>query len=97
MGRRKKDARRRERTDEIRNYQGEPADRKEKERFWHIGLLRAVKPVDWIIMTVSVIYFIAIFDFQAIEMRDVFYLTAIIMWGGSFLVRLYLLSKRGNF
>lgn len=54
-----------------------------------------IKPVDGILFFVSVVYLTALVDFSAVTLPDVFYMTAIIMWAGSFLVRLYLLSKRG--
>lgn len=56
----------------------------------------AVKPVDGIILLVAAVYLTALIDFSAMTLPDVFYLTASIMWAGSFIVRLYLLSRRDN-
>lgn len=62
---------------------------------WH-KLKKVMKPVDGIILIVAVVYVTALLDFSAMTLPDVFYLTAIIMWAGSFIVRLYLLSKRDD-
>ena len=62
---------------------------------WH-KLKKVMKPMDGIILIVAVVYVTALLDFSAMTLPDVFYLTAIIMWAGSFIVRLYLLSKRAD-
>ena len=58
-------------------------------------LIKAIKPLDWMILVVAVLILIQM-DFSHLVVEDVLYLTAIIMWGGSLLVRLYLQSKRLN-
>ena len=87
--------RRKMREEELKHHARDSANDKEPPNRW-MKLKKAVKPVDAIILIVSLIYLTALLDFRAMALTDVFYLTAIIMWAGSFLVRLYLLSRRGD-
>lgn len=95
MKRPKRAKQRKMREEELKQHGRCSVDEKEPTNRW-AKLRKAVKPVDAIILLVSLIYLTALLDFHAMALTDVFYLTAIIMWAGSFLVRLYLLSRRGD-
>lgn len=56
-------------------------------------LLKTIKPIDWLLMVVAVLILVQM-NFSHMMLEDVLYLTAIIMWGGGLLVRLYLQSRR---
>ena len=56
-------------------------------------LLKTIKPLDWLIMVVAVLVLVQM-NFSHLMVEDVLYLTAIIMWSGGLLVRLYLQSRR---
>lgn len=58
-------------------------------------LLKTIKPIDWLLMVVAVLILVQM-NFSHMMLEDVLYLTAIIMWGGGLLVRLYLQSRRIN-
>lgn len=58
-------------------------------------LLKTIKPLDWLIMVVAVLILVQM-NFSHLMLEDVLYLTAIIMWSGGLLVRLYLQSRKLN-
>lgn len=94
MRRRRKAERKAERAEELRMRRAQQEESFPTVSFWRL-LKAAAKPVDGIILLVAVVYLAALLDFSAMTLSDIFYLTAIIMWSGSFIVRLYLFSKRG--
>lgn len=96
MKRRSKAERKEERAETLRLRREKAAVTAPSLSLWR-RLGNVIKPVDGILFFVSAIYLTALVDFSAVTLPDVFYLTAIVMWAGSFLVRLYLLSKRGDF
>lgn len=58
-------------------------------------LIKTIKPLDWLILVVAVLILVQM-NFSHLMVEDVLYLTAIIMWGGGLLVRLYLHSRKLN-
>ncbi len=58
-------------------------------------LLKTIKPLDWLILVVAVLILVQM-NFSHLMVEDVLYLTAIIMWSGGLLVRLYLQSRKLN-
>lgn len=95
MKRRRKMERKEERAEALRlRREQTAADRTPGSPWRKLG--KAGKPVDGIILIVAAVYLTVLLDFSSLTLPDVFYLTAIIMWAGSFIVRLYLLSKRGD-
>ena len=66
-----------------------------KKKLSCVALIKKVKIIDWIIMVLSIIFFVH-FDADNFLIIDAFYLSAIIIWAINFCVRMFLIYSRSG-